>query len=209
MRNAILGLAILLVAAGAARAQSAPTIKRHSVGESNAKFFAKEPELKAWMDYCQKPDDAKGEKPPILKQPFLFDDDAPPRYASLCKWLSPIAQGDRVELTATETGATWTLASGGVVSVAMLVPATNEAALEDAIRKFGQPTAHTKAAFQNSFGATWSSRVVVWDRPTFYAVLYQDGNPAGDDKGPYLKVETRTERAREAKEAAHQPKPLD
>jgi hypothetical protein len=52
--------------------------------------------------YCQRPDNAKGPKPHILKHPFLFDGDALPIFASLCTRLLTLAREDRVEITASE-----------------------------------------------------------------------------------------------------------
>ncbi len=130
-----------------------------------------------------------------------------PLYASLCARLSPITRGDRVEITATETSATWTLDDGRVVRLFLFVAATNNTAFKDAVLKFGEPTGQGKAPYQNAFGATWKNRISVWDRPSFYAVLREDGDPAGD--GPYLELETRAEHGREVKAASERPKALD
>jgi hypothetical protein len=203
------GVIAFLMLSGSAWAQTSPVIKGHAVGETSERFMREDADLKIWTDYCRRPEDARGAKPLLPAHPFMFDGELPPMFASLCDWLAPVSSGERLEIRSTESGAAWTIESGKVVSLTMLIPASNDAALADAVKKFGVPTAHAGGVFQNSFGATWKSRVVTWDRPGFFATLYQDGNPIGKGRSPYLKVETSSEHAREGKIAVHRPNSLN
>ncbi|SDE83537.1 hypothetical protein [Terriglobus roseus] len=167
----VLGL-LLSSAAGTPAQSTAPPVKGHTIGESVAEFVQKlGAESRARFQGCAAKAGTK-EKVSIDCRNFQTVASSGgngvivcsnPRYnMDMCRDFEGVAGFSKNEL------------------VVLNLKITNtpwESALEDTVKKFGQPTETHVEVKQNLFGARWELRNTVWIASKYTVLLYEDVDP--------------------------------
>ena len=213
IRNAILGLAVLLVAAGTARAQqSPPTIKGVSLGEFVSDYIAKTPGGSEQLQNCRTAADNPKAGKKLKMDPAIC--------ASL---LAAINSGTRVQMGRPADAMKITFDQGRVVKIEYTIdfsvllryggklekqPPTYEQVIADLTEKFGQPLGQNVNELQNGFGARFEHRNTIWKTSdAVVTALELDANIRNPITA--ITLETPAEDANQKSIATSRPNSLD
>lgn len=178
---------ILFLALQAGAQQDRPAIKGHSIGETLADFFQKEPAAAKKADQCR----SRGREKIVMG------------VWSTCAEM----QGGKIS---TDSG-TFYFLDGDLARLEVHAGGGYPILLAEMTKRFGKAAHETVLPWQNAFGAKWEDRMSEWDGPEFYAELSEDNNPAGPGGGLVctVKVESRAFHEKAVKAAGNRPSPLD
>lgn len=184
MRKPIVFL-VVLVAPLAINAQSVTVspvqIRGHFIGEPIERFIHLEADVREELEVC----------------------DQHPRASFCQKLVGAMERGDRAEVSASITPdldhpdaskdtINFVLEGKKLVKMTMLVNDMSELA------SLGHPSRESDVPAHSVSGAKWTNHLTVWDMPDSYATVYQDNNPALEDRRPVFVMESREEQARES-----------
>jgi len=171
MRHFLATLFACVTIVSSVSAQDAPSsfiaIHGHFIGESVAAFLSAEPEAQQEADVCRQ----HAGRP------------------SCARLLAALDRRQRVEIS-TSDSIDFTLDGGKLVKLTMLVDDSFDAA-----SKFGTQARVKTIAGQNALGQKWEDRLMTWELPDVSATVYEDHNPAQQDRRRLLVVEARANMA--------------
>ena len=144
--------------------------KGHLIGESVADFLRLEPEARQEADVCRQ---RTGRR----------------RCVEL---IAAIEHGQRAEVS-TAGSANFVLDAGKLVKLTVLVDDTFENICNSLTQKFGTPSKKTSLPSHDPSGKKWENQLYLWDTPLIYLTIYEDNNPALQDRRPLLAVESHAE----------------
>jgi hypothetical protein len=214
MRNAILGLVVLLAAsAGTARAQqSPPTIKGVSLGEFVSDYIAKTPGGAEQLQNCR-----TAQVDPKAAKKLKLD-------LAVCEsFIAAVDRGSRVQFGRPGDFMKITFDQGRVVKIEYTIdfsvalkygaklekqPPTYEQVIADLTAKFGQPFGQNVIELQNGFGARFEHRNTIWKTAdAVVTALELDANIQNPITA--ITVETPAEDANQKSIATSRPNSLD
>jgi hypothetical protein len=144
----------------------------HFIGESISDFLHAEPDAQQELDVCRQ---------------------RPERQRRTCAQLIAAAdRGQRAEVSDSES-VNFVVDGGKLVKLTMLVDGDFGAVAADLTKRFGARSSDTMVPSQNEAGTKWQDRLDVWDTPSVYVTLFQDNNPALQDRRPVLVAESHAE----------------